>query len=395
MPLFDAHAVFLNENLLRVELPSGNEQYFERSSADPNKLNGQAPGWTAEVSQDTLRLQRGDGWQFEYTDGLITSLTTDKGHNLRWIRNPNGIQIVDNGMSLVEVAFGLPNKDGKSLTISSDAAKSATVVFGKRPNIQPLGPTNVVQELYDTPERIIYPDNRTESFKFSITPDRLPNVKLTSPSGEVKQLAWDPKTGPIASEDFWNYQVSLGTAQDFFWPKITRSGPMGTESFALYNELSVLEIGAIDGTLTKTYQFTTPGPLFQVARKIEETYGQTTGVIYQASFDEKGNTLRANYRGLSVTYGHDNNNNLTGAVSNNVELWKEQFDNAGNQLMEKVLNGPEIHWNNDTAGTPRSESVIDGKNQLDLTWDAVTGFRKRRPWLGRLQIMNITHTAIL
>jgi YD repeat-containing protein len=295
MPMLEARNVLIRESTMRAYLPCGKGLYFWRDTVDPTKFQSVDKEWTGALKGDDFTIWRDDGWTTVYHQGRLSSITTDERHVFTWDYDGNthmATGISEDGKSLVTVE---PNQQGLVDAIVFDG-KRYQFGYSERPLLEMLQGQPVIKQLAIALSSFKYPDGKTETFKFALTPDRIPTMTFTDPDKKQTLYTWDVANSHIATEQrpdgSWTYKIGSIT-QDYGLPSIMRTSADGkTEGITVDNKMGTYTSMA-DGVATVTHVFETPGPLYHKVQKIEEITGNITALVYRASYDETGRLIRS------------------------------------------------------------------------------------------------------
>jgi hypothetical protein len=335
IPMFEARNTLLRESTMKINLPCGKTLYMWRTTLDANKFESVDKEWTGYLTGDDFIIWRDDGWKVLYHKNKLSSITTDDGHIFSWTYNLSGLPeaIVENGQTLISVET---NAAGQVTAIISNGARYETT-YAERPITEMLMGQVGIKELDQALSAFKYPDGKSDTFTFTLTPDRIPTVTLLDRDRKQMLYSLDPATNHIATQKGGggNWTYTIGTIkQDFGVPPISRTDDKGkTESATVDTKLGIYRTLGADGITTVMHVFETPGPLYQKVQKIEEIDGNTTTIVYRASFDEQGRLIRKiDERGRITLYNYD--------ASGEVQIQKAGLTvekQAENRTREKAL----------------------------------------------------------
>jgi YD repeat-containing protein len=360
VPMFEAKNVLIREQMMRAFLPCGKGLYLRRDTTDPTKFQTLDGDWTGLLSGDDFTIWRDDGWKLSYHKGRLTSLVTDDSHVYEWSYSQLGMpeNVSENGQVLISVE---PNASGQVEAIIFNG-KRYEATYAERPITQILMGHVAIKELDQVLSAFKFPDGKTETFKFGLTPDFAPTLTFTNTVHQTTVYNWDAASNHLVSEQGpggnWTYRIADPT-QEFAVPVISRiSSDNKAESISIDMKMGAYTRQMADGTTTVTHIFETPGNLYNKVEKIEKVSqidGKTTSaIIYRASYDETGKLIRSvNENGYITTFNYNEHGQLTGrAMSLPVDpqlLLKLQ--EKGNKLMDLVARA--------TNGEGRQEAVRD------------------------------------
>jgi len=241
MPMLEAKNVLIRESTMRAYLPCGKGLYLWKDIVDPNKFQTPDKEWTGYLKDGgDFIVWRDDGWTILYRKGRLTSITTDERHVFTWDYDDNthmATKISKDGQSLVTVE---PNQQGLVDAIVING-KRYEMDYAERPLTEMLLGQPVVKQLAIALSSFKYPDGKTDTFKFAVTPQLVPTLTFTDPDQKQTVYTWDVATDHIATEQGpdgnWTYKVGA-TASEFDLPPISRTSPDGKkEGMAVDNEM--------------------------------------------------------------------------------------------------------------------------------------------------------------
>ena len=296
LPMLEAKNVLIRESTMRAYLPCGKGLYFWKDSVDPTKFQTPDKEWTGALnSNGDFTAWRDDAWTIFYHQGRLTSIKTDEHHVFTWDYDGNthmATGISEDGQSLVTVE---PNQQGLLDAVVING-KRYELSYAERPLIEMVLGQPAVKELAIALSSFKYPDGKTETFHFELTPERVPTLTFTDPDQKQTVYTWDAATSHLATEQGpdgnWTYKIGDVT-QDFGMPPISRTSPDGkTEGMTVDSKMGAYTAQGADGVTTVTHVFETPGPLYHKVKSVETTTNGVTITVYKASYDEAGNLIR-------------------------------------------------------------------------------------------------------
>jgi hypothetical protein len=297
LPMFEARNVLIREQVMRAYLPCGKGLYFWRDTVDPNKFLTPDKEWTGYITGvdgEDFTVWRDDGWKVLYHKSRLTSITSDDKNTFTWsYDNGGGATVSENGRSIITME---PNVAGRVAAFVFDG-KRYEVEYAERPVTEMLMGQVAIKELDQALTSFKYPDATTDTFKFVLTPARVPTLTFNDKDKHQTLYTWDAASNYIATETGpqgdWTYTIGAAT-QDFGVPPISRTSSEGkTEKIAVDNKMGTYTSTAADGVITVTHVFETPGPLYHLVHKVEKMEGKTTKTIFHASYDEDGRLIRS------------------------------------------------------------------------------------------------------
>jgi len=322
LPMFEAKNVLIREQMMRAYLPCGKGLYLRRDTVDLNKFQTLDGEWTGLVTNngDDFILKREDGWKLLYHKGRLTSLVTDDNHTFSWDLDRSGLPsgVSEDGHPLITLE---PNAAGQIAALIFDG-KRYEIGYAERPLTEVLLGQTAVKELVQTLATFKYPDGTADTFKFELTPDRVPILTYTDKDKAQTLYSWDAATSHLATEKGpqgdWTYTVGKIT-QDYGVPTITRTNNTGkTESMAINTKIGAYTQQLADGTTLVTHLFETPGPLYNKVKSVEKISildgKEVITTTFKASYDEAGRIIReVDEKGFISTfaYGQDGKPNRT------------------------------------------------------------------------------------
>ena len=312
MPMLEAKNVLIRESTMRAYLPCGKGLYFWKDSVDPTKFQTPDKEWTGALnSNGDFTAWRDDAWTIFYHQGRLTSIKTDEHHVFTWDYDGNthmATGISEDGQSLVTVE---PNQQGLLDAVVING-KRYELSYAERPLIEMVLGQPAVKELAIALSSFKYPDGKTETFHFELTPERVPTLTFTDRDQKQTVYTWDAATDHIASEEGpkgnWTYKVGE-IAGPFALPALSRTNSEGkTEGMAVDNKMGIYTAQGKNGATTVTHVFETPGPLYHKVKSVEQISNGQTTTIYKASYDETGRLIRKiDQKGFTISYTYDEN----------------------------------------------------------------------------------------
>jgi YD repeat-containing protein len=214
------------------------------------------------------------------------------------------------------------SKDGQSvITVESNVAgqvaafvfngKRYEVEYAERPITEILLGQVAVKELDQALSSFKYPDGKSDTFKFGMTPDRVPTLTSTDKEGKQTLYSWDGATSHLVTEKGaqgdWTYQIGKIT-QPFGQPPVARTNSDGkSESVIVDNKTGTTTETALDGEVTIRTVFKTPGSLYGKLREITTSLADSKARI-RFGYDEMGRLIRridTNGFITAISYGPD------------------------------------------------------------------------------------------
>ncbi len=320
LPLFESKNVLIREQMMRAYLPCGKGLYMRRDNADSTKfktLDGEWTGLLNGENGEDFTIWRSDGWKLRYHKGHLASLITDDNHTFTWSSDSGGMPtgVAEDGKSVITIE---PNVAGQVAAFIFNGNRYE-VAYAERPLTQILLGQIAIKELAPALATFKYPNGKSETFKFALTPARVPTLTFTDKNNQQTLYTWDTLTNHLTTEKGaqgeWSYKIGVAP-QDHGVPPISRTSSEGkTEGMTIDSKTGTYAKQADDRTTTITHIFETPGPLFNKVQKVEETVWvngkEETSTIYRASYDEMGNLLReTDARGFLSTYIYESNGKL-------------------------------------------------------------------------------------
>jgi len=312
IPMFEAKNVLIRESTMRAYLPCGKGLYMWRDNVDPNKFKSVDQQWTGYLTGDDYVVWRDDGWKVQYHKSRLSSITSDDGHVFTWTYDRSGFpqEVSENGQSLITLE---PNAAGQIAALVFNG-KRYELHYAERPITEMLLGQVGIKELDQALSSFKYPDGKSETFHFALTPDRVPMVTFTDPAQKQIVYTWDTATAHIATEKGpegnWEYKIGVIT-QDFGLSPISRTSSDGkSEGITVDSKMGTYTSTGTDGVTTVTHVFETPGPLYHKVQQIDKVKGNTQSLIYRASYDEVGRLSReVDDKGYITNYAYAPNGN--------------------------------------------------------------------------------------
>jgi len=313
-PMFEAKNVLIREQMMRAFLPCGKGLYLRRNVVDPNKFQTVDGEWIGYLNGDDFTIWRDDGWKLVYHQNRLSSLTSDENHIFTWSYS-NGMpsSVSEDNHEIITVE---PNVAGQVAAFIFNG-KRYEVAYAERPLTQVLMGQVAIKEIDQALSSFGYPDGKSDTFKFTLTPDRVPTLTFTDRDGQSTLYSWDTATDYLVTEKGtqgdWTYKVGEIT-QDFGLPPISKIGIDGKmEGVTVDTKMGIFTTQGTDGVTTVKHVFETPGPLYGKIQKIEQISGKTTSLVYRASYDEAGRLIREmDDKGFSKCYTYDDAGKLIG-----------------------------------------------------------------------------------
>ena len=293
VPMFEAKNVLIREQMMRAFLPCGKGLYLRRNNVDPNKFQTLDQAWTGYLNGDDFVMWRDDGWKLLYHKGHLASLVTDDNHTFTW-NNENGTPsgVSEDGRMIITIES---NVAGQVAAFVFDGNRYE-VTYAERPLTQVLLGQTAIKELAQALSSFKYPDGKTETFKFVLTPDRVPTLTFTNKDNQSTLYSWNATTNHLATEKGpqgnWTYTIGDVTQEHGVPPISRRSSDGKTEGLVIDSKMGTYTAQAADGVTTVTHIFETPGPLYNKVKSVEKTTNGVTTTIYKASYDEAGRLIR-------------------------------------------------------------------------------------------------------
>jgi YD repeat-containing protein len=142
-------------------------------------------------------------------------------------------------------------------------------------------------------------------FKFSVAGDLTPALTMTDAVGQKDNYTWQPN-GYILSDNDWKYRIGPQIANSNL-PSLSRTNTQGqTESISIATRTGTIIETNLQGVITTTKVFRTPGPYFNKVREITQTSNGVTQVLERRSYDQAGRLIRSmDQSGTVTTYTYD------------------------------------------------------------------------------------------
>jgi hypothetical protein len=308
LPLLESKAFLKRESMMQVMLLCGKTLYLRRDATTPNKFQTLDKEWTGVMDGDQITISRADGWELQYVQGKLRQLKTDKGRRLTWVYNGGlATEIREDGnggtaspLQVVMGDSGIP----RGIIVNG---KEHRFELEKRPIVKNESGMNVVEQLQPSLASWTWPDGKSESYEFAVTPEVVPTLKVTDAEKVATTYTWDPKSGHILSDGMWTYQIGE-VSKPYDLPRIERTNSKGEKEFTYTDQKAgITDRQTLEDGHRITQVFSSPGNLYGKVRKIEvvDPKGNKTPLL-QLSYDEQGRLYRKIDKdgfGVVYTYG--------------------------------------------------------------------------------------------
>ena len=346
-PMFEAKNILIREQMMRAFLPCGKGLYLRRDTVDPNKFATLDQEWTGYLNGDDFTVWRDDGWTMLYHKGQLSSITTDQNHVFTWSYGTGNLASVSrDGQAVITVE---PNAAGQAAALMVGAQRY-TVDYAPRPILEELQGQTAVKELDPALSSFTYPNGSKDTFKFGLTPGRVPTLTVTMADQQATDYSWDAASGHLATEKGaegnWTYEVG-DLLDGSSVPPIFRTNAQGkTEGMAIDTQAGTYTATHLDGSTVISHVFETPGPLYMKVREVNRLLpnGQST-TLYKVSYDEFGRVIRSvDAKGFATTYTYNSNSSLIKRVitiPSDPEILRE-LQKREAALLKMVITAPTI-----------------------------------------------------
>jgi hypothetical protein len=332
-PLFESKIFDVQKDLKKVELMGGRQIYLVYNERTDTWRHYFSDSWKGEAKGDEFDLTYDTGVKFAFDKGLISSMTMPNGRTILW------------------------NRSGDKLISLSETGKSPALQlvydnlgFAKQMLFNPdsLG---VAKKVYDFSASLVYagidkincPGGRIIALDRSHDKSLNPILSWTDKLHPPITLSWDRNTGKITSDDKYTYQIAE-VSTDNTWPKMLRKNKLTgkSESYYFDENRGIKDETLADGTIQHEETIMSPGPTYRVVRLIQETKNGKTHNLLRRSFDDEGHLLLeatglANGKEQVKQYVYDDAGRVVSYLFNGKEMWKNIYDSATGQLMERDL----------------------------------------------------------
>ncbi len=341
-----------------VSLLCGKELYLRRNKADSENFITRNNEWKGRLKGDSFSISRDDGWILNFNKGRLSNVTTDSGEVLEWDYSSKDITISKGGSRIFLAVRS--SSDGQISQLQYNN-QSFDFSYRKCPLVQVVGGVPLISRL-DSALGEVSGLAAKISCEYGVD-ERLTvsSIKISNPQG-LSEYSWKCDSGYAISDGNWNYLVEKknGDAK----PHITRTNDKGdSESYFHSARDGRIDRKLLDSSVTKTYYFSTPGPLFNKIRKIESEKDGETKKLYSAAYFENGKILREiDKDGVETTFD-ENGRLMLKKQGKNVLL--EQVFESGKLLARKdALKGIDLlyFYNNDG-----SVSITTLLNKVPIT----------------------------
>ena len=281
LPLLESHIVQLDEKWFRVLEPTGWYRLFWRDDKDPTILHGQS-GWKGVVRGNSISVMAECGDRLDFVEGKIHGIEI-KGHKLEVERTADGRATLKDGTTALLTVARDPLKEEATLQMGSNQA--VKLGYADRPLVEVIGGQALVSQQVKSLGQIIRGEGGgTRAVEYAVDEKLQPTITLGD-----RVITWNPTSKLITKDGEWTYDVKAGEG---LYAAIGRTNAKKQREFWHRDEPNGQEIvQGIDGVKKVTSWFTS-GKLAGKTRNKEEIVKGKTRVIYQASFDERGNLFR-------------------------------------------------------------------------------------------------------
>jgi hypothetical protein len=332
-PLFEAKVFNVQQNLKQVETLGGKDRYFVYDPRTDSWKHFFSDDWKGEAKGDDFELTYKTGCKFVFNKGLISSMTTPDGRTILWNRD---------GDKLISL-----QESGKSpaMQIVYDSLGFAKQILFNPDNM------GVAKKTFDFSSSLIYagidkiqcPDGRAIAFDRTRDKSLNPVMTWTDTLHLPVTLGWSAKTGKILRDNQYTYQITE-LSNDKTWPKMFRKNRATgkIESYYFDEKHGTTDETLADGTIRHIEMIQAPGPNYKTVRLIQDTKDGKTQIMLRRAFDDQGHLL-LEAMGLPdgkeavKQYVYDDAGRIVSYLWNGKEMWKNIYDPATGQLMERDL----------------------------------------------------------
>lgn len=293
IPLLESRLIQVEENLFRCEQPDGWMRMFWRDAKEPSLLHGQG-GWKAEIQGNSVTIWASCGSKLSYQNGRLVSMETQK-RRFDFVYAGNRIVQIRTGDSpVLDVLFerGTENVQGFALA----GGETVHIEKSQRPLVAVVEGKNLITQVEDSLSAFANSDrSRTANITYPLDEELNPAIQF-----DGRLVKWNPASGRVVQDGDWAYTIAAGKGK-FDYAAISRRNPEGREELWHDDTGKGIEtiLGA-DGVKRITRRFTS-GKLAGSVRSKEEIAGGVSKMVYQATYDEKGNLFREILADGSVT----------------------------------------------------------------------------------------------
>lgn len=352
--ILDMSLVQISEKQFRLLNPGGDETLF---SYDRKKNLLDDFGWKGEVSGGKVRLTASCGWKidfdwgsparmttpngkalvFNYTDGLLSSVTCDN-KPLMTVGNPIG------------TSFDI-TLNGKKITLTK-----TDMPFGKGRE----------KSLFEIRRR---GQGEDRSYTYPVDEHGRQVVNSSGKDGQdIFTLAFDPKTRKIRRYEDWHYIKTNDSKPgnvivDFVRTNVT----IGVES--LYCDVDGASITRRGKNKRSEYRFTS-GPAAGKVRRVEEMESGKVTHFEKYAYDEKGRPIRCEENTDKFRFEYDDKVGTSTAWKNDKLLWKKFADVQG-RTVKVEYPGKELRLGYSDAKVthPMKAELIKGEKAVTVQLD--------------------------
>jgi YD repeat-containing protein len=339
IPLWDARAVMVDETSMRAELPCGKVMYLHCTPNDPTHFHTQNGAWQAILNPEahTFSVTRDDGWLLKYENGRLAELKTDTGRDILW--NYIGDQfsfLEEGGKRPLEVTTDI-NGQPNGFVVNG---QTYGFTLDRRPVVQDSPAGRVIGELAPTLGSFTWPDGKSDRFQFKFTSTMDASLEITDRAGQKSHFTWAPQ-GHILSDNNWKYTVGE-ILPDSNLPALSRTNPAGqTEGIRIATKAGVITETNLQGVVTTTKIFRTPGPYFNRVREISQTVNGMTRLLQRRNYDEVGRLIRSmDESGTITSYAYDAKGKLVSESAEMDATLSAQMRKREEEMLNKIAAAP-------------------------------------------------------
>ena len=361
LPILESYIVQMDDRWFRVVEPTGWYRLFWRDEKDPTVLHGQG-NWKGVIRGNSISVMADCGDRLDFRDGRITAMQL-KGETLEVERSLDGMARLKEGPATLLAIQKSMSKDGIGLRFGNSAPLE--VNYTQRPVIEVIGGQPVVRQQLESLGSIEGEKGENRVWAYAVDERLFPTITI----GERK-ITWDPTTRHVIADGQWTYDVKPGEGTRDY-AAIGRKNSKNQTEFWHRNEAKGEEIVKELSGVKRVTSWFTNGRLARKIRKTEEFSEGKSRLLYQTSYDEKGNLSRELLENGEVnrfTYSEDGRLLTKTRVSKTGEA-KETVEYAPEARMTIVRSSDgrmtEYHYDEDGR---ESKMYINGNLHSDTSY---------------------------
>ncbi len=291
------------------------------SNKDSKGVFKGADGWAALLKGHQLTIESESDWKFVYSNGRLISMISPQNKTVDLIYSGKQVsEVRQASLTLLQV-----RSEKNSGVINFIFPKEKVTVTRLKSNLV------IVEE-----------KNGVTKLEFSENNNDQNTLSISSADGNERHFSWNKKTGCITSDSNWNYSIKPLNAKSFGdSAHIDRSNSLGMNESWHFSRGQEIYKDTNGVEHISTYLVNPTGP--SKLRKVETIKDGDRITDYRASFNEKGQLIRASEKSNESSFKYNDKGQIIEIRGKNGITIKREYNGAVIKSERYFLpNGAEI-----------------------------------------------------